>query len=127
MPFPSITVCNSNRIHCGNLRKMVLDCRNSTACEREDLYCRIFVKTKCYEIFPNNSVCIYDDYYPNKTEGPINNKHKLINDLTTTELKRALHGPETLIARCKMGWSKLGTILCKHFKSKGGTLIFRDK
>ena len=26
-----------------------------------------------------------------------------------------------------MGWSKLGTILCKHFKSKGGTLIFRDK
>ena len=78
---------------------MVLDCRNSTACEREELYCQIFVKTKCYEIFPNNSVCIYDDYYPNKTEGPINNKHKLINDLTTTELKRALHGPETLIAR----------------------------
>ena len=78
---------------------MVLDCRNSTACEREELYCQIFVKTKCYEIFPNNSVCIYDDYYPNKTEGSINNKHKLINDLTTTELKRALHGPETLIAR----------------------------
>ena len=32
-----------------------------------------------------------------------------------------------LVSRCKMGWSKLGDILCKHFKSKGGTLIFNDK
>ncbi len=26
VPFPSVTICNVNRVHCGNLNKVIMDC-----------------------------------------------------------------------------------------------------
>ena len=42
LTFPSVTICNLNRVHCGNLNKMIEKCDKDQSCHRKELYCKIF-------------------------------------------------------------------------------------
>ena len=47
LTFPSVTICNLNRVHCGNLDKMIKRCETDESCDRKELYCKIFVLGQC--------------------------------------------------------------------------------
>jgi hypothetical protein len=44
LPFPGVTLCNQNRVHCGNLYDMVQDCEsnNDTCTTRRDVLCQLY-------------------------------------------------------------------------------------
>ena len=47
LTFPSVTICNLNRVHCGNLNKMIEKCDKNKSCHRKELYCKIFTLGQC--------------------------------------------------------------------------------
>ena len=47
LTFPSVTICNLNRVHCGNLDNMIKRCENDDSCNRKELYCKIFALGQC--------------------------------------------------------------------------------
>ena len=47
LPFPAITVCNSNVIHCSHFYDLISECEAGGPCDRIDLYCELFLMTQC--------------------------------------------------------------------------------
>ena len=42
LPFPGVTICNQNRVHCGNLYDMISACEAELTCTRKDVFCEIY-------------------------------------------------------------------------------------
>ncbi len=44
VPFPGVTVCNQNRVHCGNLYDLITTCEAAASghCSRRDAYCQVY-------------------------------------------------------------------------------------
>ena len=47
LTFPSVTICNLNRVHCGNLNEMIEICDKDDSCHRKEIYCKIFTLGQC--------------------------------------------------------------------------------
>ena len=66
LDFPAVTICNSNRIHCGNFYDLILKCSTvfitfksenresmlfflpqDESCDRMAIYCELFIKSHC--------------------------------------------------------------------------------
>ena len=45
--FPSVSICNLNRVHCGNLNEMIEKCNKDNSCHRKDIYCKVFTLGQC--------------------------------------------------------------------------------
>ena len=50
LPFPAVTICNQNRIHCGNLKIAIQNCQGDSECKNStklDTFCALYVYGKC--------------------------------------------------------------------------------
>ena len=121
--IPSVTICNANRVHCGNLMKKIEDYDKANE-TRNEMLCKLFKLTGCDvsvqvyenmdngEITSNLSICNVSEY--NYTY--IDTLHEYLNQdeisqafleiyfkLNRTELSDLAHTPTDTIKKCSMG------------------------
>ena len=121
--IPSVTICNANRVHCGNLMKKIEDYDKANE-TRNEMLCKFFKLTGCDvsvqvyenmdngEITSNLSICNVSEY--NYTY--IDTLHEYLNQdeisqafleiyfkLNRTELSDLAHTPTDTIKKCSMG------------------------
>ena len=118
LDIPSVTICNVNRVHCGNLMRK-LDDENGA---RKELLCRLFKLTGCDatvqvaertingKITSNYSICDgynftdIDDLHESFTQDEMSQAFlELYFKLNPTELSDLAHTPEDTIKKCSMG------------------------
>ena len=134
LKFPSVTICNKNRIHCQHLFDLVSECENSSNCtKRRDLYCNLFIFSNCnttnLDRKGNDLVC--EDYQIPQTIMLPDYDYRLslekqlmawYGELSTEEMKRIAHQPNKFIAHCT--FDAFASTMCKHYKKFGGTKLF---
>ena len=141
MPFPSVTICPNNRIQCQHLYDAIINCENNSECDRNHLYCGLFVNTKCAEVQGlvniigeanvtdhTSSICyrINDtqEWQNYLSQAKKKGYKTFYGSLTTEEMKSLAHQPKDLFINCTFGKSEFAWTLCNHLMSEGGTRIF---
>ena len=144
MVFPSVTICPNNRIQCQHLYDAIINCEKTSECDRNHLYCGLFVKTKCFNApgLANNtgeatttdqtsSICYRingtEEWQKHLSRAQKKGYKTFYGSLTTEEMKSLAHQPKDLFINCTFGKSEFAWTLCYHLMREGGTRIFSSK
>ena len=141
MPFPSVTICPNNRIHCQRLYDAIINCEKNLECDRNHLYCGLFVNTECIDApglvnitgeatttDQTSSICYRingtEEWQKHLSRAQKKGYKTFYGSLTTEEMKNLAHQPNDLFINCTFGKSEFGWTLCYHLLNNGGTRIF---